>query len=273
MSQNATVSKTRRLIESAVMVSIGTVLSMIKLIDMPYGGSVTVGCMLPVIVIAYRYGFRWGLVTGFVFGLLQQLLGLDNLSYVTTWQSIVAVILLDYIVAYMSVGFAGLFKKVRPQSFALILGAVIASILRYLCHVISGATVWAGLAIPTKAAVIYSAGYNGTYMLPEMIVTAILAYYIGTVLDFGRDHIAHLEKDDKPGVPVMKWIGGLLVAAALLFDIRMIFANLQNAETGDFDLSGFMSVNWSLLLIVTVVCALIAAVLIYVSGRMGSHAK
>ncbi|MBQ7200725.1 MAG: energy-coupled thiamine transporter ThiT, partial [Eubacterium sp.] len=73
MSQSVRISTVKRLTESSIMIAIGTVLSLIKLIDMPYGGSVTIACMLPVVIIAYRYGVSWGLFTGFVFGLLQQL--------------------------------------------------------------------------------------------------------------------------------------------------------------------------------------------------------
>ncbi len=249
------------------MIAIGTVLSVIKLIDMPYGGSVTIACMLPVIIIAYRYGVKWGLITGFVFGLLQQLLGLDNLSYVTTWQSIVAVIILDYLIAYMSVGAAGLFGRMSSQPSALVLGSVLATFLRYLCHVISGATVWAGLPIPTKAALVYSIGYNATYMVPEMLVTAIVAYYIGSVLDFKSDRIIHLNKNRKGTISVPKLVIGLMLATVAVFDIRMIFMHLQNAGTGDFDLSGIASVSWALIGIVTAVGLLLAGILYFVYSR------
>ena len=93
--QNKTV---RVLVESAVMVALATVLSLIKIVDLPYGGSVTIASMLPVAVIAYRHGILWGLGTGLVYGAIQQLLGLNDLIYVTGWQSVLAVILLDYIV-------------------------------------------------------------------------------------------------------------------------------------------------------------------------------
>ena len=249
------------------MIAIGTVLSLIKLIDMPYGGSVTIACMLPVVIIAYRYGVSWGLFTGFVFGLLQQLLGLDNLSYVTTWQSIVAVILIDYIIAYMAVGSAGAYRNMSSQPVALVLGSVFACFLRYICHVIAGATVWAGLPIPTKAALVYSISYNATYMLPEMLVTAIVAYYIGSILDFRGEHIAHLNRNKKASIPVPMLVGGLMLAAVALFDIRMIFVHLQNAGTGDFDLSGVASVNWIFLAIVTVIGIALAAILFFVYSR------
>ena len=172
-------SKTvRALVESAMMVALATVLSLLKIIEMPYGGSVTVGSMLPMIILAYRYGLGWGFGAGVVYATLQQLLGLNTLSYVTGWQSIVAVILLDYIVAFTVVGLGGIFRRVvKKQQTALALGSVLVSILRYTCHVISGCTVWAGLSIPDNAAFVYSLSYNLTYMLPEAIILVALAYY------------------------------------------------------------------------------------------------
>ena len=69
-----------RLTESAIMLAFAAVLSEIKIIHMPYGGSVTAFSMLPLILIAYRYGVKWGLVTSATYGLIQLLLGMDNLS-------------------------------------------------------------------------------------------------------------------------------------------------------------------------------------------------
>ena len=88
-------SKVLRLVESALLLAIATVLSMIKLLDMPYGGSVTACSALPILLIAYRHGTGWGLFTGLVYSLLQLLLGMNTLSYCTTPLSVVAVILLD----------------------------------------------------------------------------------------------------------------------------------------------------------------------------------
>ena len=71
--------------------------------------------MLPIIIIAYRNNIKWGLLTGLAFGIIQQLLGLKTLSWVTTWQSILAVILLDYIVAFTVAGLGGVFRKTTSQ--------------------------------------------------------------------------------------------------------------------------------------------------------------
>ena len=266
MSQ-ANVSNARKLAEAAVMLAVATVLSLIKFIDLPYGGSVTVACMLPVVIISYRHGIKFGLLTGFVFGLIQQLLGLNTLSYVTTWQSIIAVIMLDYIIAFMLIGLGGMFKKLSSQANALILGTIVVCILRYICHVISGATVWAGLSIPTNAALIYSIGYNATYMIPEAIITAAVAYYVGSIIDFIHDTITNIKKSEKQKLPVLKWIGGLLLASALIVDVRSIFMHLQNEESGEFDFTGFANVNWSVILIVSVTAIVIASILFIVSSK------
>ena len=169
-------SKIYVLAECAILVALGTVLSLLKLVDLPYGGSVTVASMLPLLIISYRHGMVWGLGCGLVYGAIQQLLGLNTLSYFSTFGSILAVILLDYVVAFAVVGLGGMFRKaVRNESVALAGGALVTGLLRYLCHVISGATVWAGISIPTKAAIGYSLIYNATYMIPETLVLMLVA--------------------------------------------------------------------------------------------------
>ena len=134
--------RTKKLVECALLVAVGTVLSLFSVVQMPYGGSVTLASMLPVILIAYRHGLGWGLGSGAVYAVVQQLLGLKNLSYFTTWQSIVAVILLDYMIAFVVTGLGGVFRRVvKQQNLALVYGSILVGVLRYVCHVISGATV------------------------------------------------------------------------------------------------------------------------------------
>ena len=70
-----TYSKTRILVECALMIAIGTVLSNIKIFTMPNGGSVTLLSMLPFVLVSFRHGVKWGLFTGLVNGCLQMLLG------------------------------------------------------------------------------------------------------------------------------------------------------------------------------------------------------
>ncbi len=97
MSQTKSVAgSTKYLVECSMMIAIAAVLSVIKIVDMPYGGSVTIASMLPIVIIAYRYGVCFkGLLAGLAYGAIQQLLGLKNLGYVSEWYSVIAVIMLD----------------------------------------------------------------------------------------------------------------------------------------------------------------------------------
>ena len=267
MNKNS-ISPALKLAECAIMLAVATGLSMLKLVDLPYGGSITVASMLPIIIVSYRHNIRWGLLTGLVFAIIQQLLGLKTLSYVTTFWSILAVILLDYIIAFAVTGFGGVFRKTASQPVALLLGALLVGILRYICHVISGATVWAGLSIPTNAALIYSLGYNATYMVPETIVTMIIGYYIGSVLDFRTRTVTRMRRAQKIAFPILKLIAGLVIAAALVAVTVMVFSKIQNAETGDFDITGLRDVRWKLVGLIAGAAAAVSAVLFVVNSQL-----
>lgn len=255
--------KTKALFESAILVAMGVILSMIKIIDLPYGGSVTVACMLPIIIISYRHGLGYGISSALVFGVIQQLLSLNTLSYVTTWQSIVAVILLDYVVAFAVGGLGGIFRRViKNQSAALAVGSILVCVLRYICHVISGATVWAGISIPTSAAMAYSLIYNATYMVPEMIITAIIACYLASTIDLRADHPTRIKQKTLASSAVLRAGAGLSITCGLSACIVLIFSKLQDAETGEFNFSQITEVNVPALISVAVVCVPLIIVLL-----------
>ncbi len=270
-----TAKRTKTLAECALMVAFATVLSIVPLAQLPYGGSITVASMLPIVLISYRRGLAWGTGAGLVFGVIQQLLGLSNLSYFTTWQSILAIILLDYLVAFGVVGLGGAFRKyIKTPRYALLLGAVLVSLLRYLCHVVSGATVWAGLSIPTEAALAYSLAYNATYMIPEGLVLALAAFYLGSVLDFRSEEIRRLPqmREDSRAASVLGIGAGLVLTAALVFDTVTVFSRLQNAETGEFDVTLLrvppFEAPWLAVIVVTAIAAVLAAVMLFVRRRL-----
>lgn len=253
-------NKTRVLVESAIMVALATVLSIFKIVEMPYGGSVTCASMLPIVVLSYRHGVRYGMGAGLVYAVIQQLLGLKYLSYFTTPLSIVALILLDYLLAFCFVGLGGVFRKrIKSQSAALVLGAALACFIRYLCHTVSGATVWAGLSIPDSAAIIYSLGYNATYMIPETTVLCAAAYYIGSVVDFTRELPERIArpKEDKNRVGLYLLSGAMLLLAVVV-DVALIAPHTQDPETGKFDLGFLSEVSWVEVGVVTGVCVLVA---------------
>lgn len=274
MTQNQNLSRTKKLVTVAILIAVATVLSLIKLVDLPHGGSITIASMLPIIIISYKYGTGWGLAAGFIFGVIQQLTGLNTLTYVTTWQSVIAVILLDYIIAYAVIGLAGIFRKtIKNQTAAIICGTIFVCILRYACHVISGATVWVGLSIPDTAALIYSFGYNATYMVPETIVLIIVGYYFSSMIDLSKDGDFAVQKKKESMIPLPFSVsGGLVLAAALIYDTVEIFYNLQNPETGEFDITLLSNVAWLYVGIVTAVAA-IAAIILFVIGKVIKKTK
>jgi len=261
MKTQKNVSVTLKLCESAIMIALATILSLLKLVDLPYGGSITFASMLPILLIAYRHGTGWGLLTASVHGVMQFILGTSVLSYVTGWQSIAAVILLDYFFAFALIGLAGVFKNMKSQKTALVLGALLTGALRYVCHVISGATVWAGLSIPTASALTYSFVYNATYMIPETIVLCLAAFYIGGVLNFSTPRLTPVKKENAPKLTWLSYIGGAALLASLVFDVASVFSKLQNAESGEFDITGIANVNWTGVIIATAAGAIVATVL------------
>ena len=170
-------SKTRVLVECALMVAIGTVLANIKIFTMPNGGSVTLLSMLPFVLVSFRHGVKWGLFTGLVNGCLQMLLGFWA-PPTPTFIYFLGEILLDYLVAFTPLGLAGLFKGKKCGIFV---GTVVGCLGRFVVHYISGVTIYKILA-PTEfmkwtftSPSAYSLVYNGSYMLPNTIIALVIA--------------------------------------------------------------------------------------------------
>ncbi len=263
-------SSVLRLVEGALLIAVATVLSMVKLIDLPYGGSVTACSALPILLIGYRHGTKFGIFAAFVYSLLQLLLGMNTLSYFfSTPLSIVAIILLDYVIAFAVLGLGGVFRREgRPQGQALVSAALLCCALRYVCHVISGCTVWVGLSIPTEAALLYSLAYSATYMLPETLVTALGAWYLSRGLDVGGERLSRVATAGMSGRAFALGLVAKGVAAlTAVTDIVLIFRHLQDAETGDFLITGLANVHWLTVGIVTAVGAVMFTVLTLISKR------
>ena len=172
---------TRRLVESAVMIAIGTVLSMFPFTaPWAYGGGVTICSMLPLVIIAHRYGTKWGLFTAFVYSVLQLILGVSNVQFAAGYGFVLAVgvLLLDYILAFTVIGLSACFNGViKNHLVSIVVGIVFTFALRFVCHFLSGWIIW-GVITPNEmglVAPLYSLIYNGGYMLPETIITALVA--------------------------------------------------------------------------------------------------
>ena len=168
--------KVRMIAECAIMIALGTILAQIKIYRMPSGGSVTAGSMVPFLLIAYRCGPKWGLMAGFVNSLLQMLLGGIYPPVAPGALGYAAEILLDYILAYMVLGLAGIFARPfkKNKTAGIAVSAFICCLLRFICAFVSGFAVWADVIHDGLAAITYSLGYNAAYMVPESVVTIII---------------------------------------------------------------------------------------------------
>ncbi len=161
--------KLRALVEGAVFIAVAQILSMIKLWEMPWGGSVVLA-MVPLILYSVRWGLGSGLAACFVFGVLQ--FTFDG-GFAIGWQSILG----DYLIAFTALGVAGLF---RGQRYGIFTGAVVGGLARFLVHYVVGATVWAEympdsfFGMSMHSPWFYSLLYNLAYMLPNILITVLV---------------------------------------------------------------------------------------------------
>ena len=169
---------------SAIMAALAVILTYIEIQVGPAGGSINL-VMLPIILVAFRYGTLWGVGTGLVVGFVKCLIG-GGIS----WG--LPSILLDYVLAYGAVGLAGVVKNTK---YALPIGALIGALARFAIHFISGVTIYAIMTdteiagITTSNAPLYSLIYNGLYMLPStIIVVAVAALIMKPVKSYFEKH-------------------------------------------------------------------------------------
>ena len=206
--------KTKRLTESAMLIALAVVLEFVGRMvipPMPFGGQLTLVSMLPTVLISYRYGVKWGLTAGFAYSLVQMALGADTVTaafqpgYFGDGTMVVNALImcgLDYILAYTLLGLGGLFRnKVENGGIALMLGSIVALMGRYLAHIFSGYILFSGWAewfftqegfyswgaklveslSPNMLGWVYSIVYNGMFMVPEIILTAVCAVLVGRI--------------------------------------------------------------------------------------------
>ena len=207
-------TKTKRITESAMLLAIAIVLELIAKMFIPeqtFGGQITIVSMLPVVLIAYRHGVKWGLVASFTYALLEMAIGMKTVSAAflpgyfgdgTMILNAIIMCLLDYIVAYSLLCLGGVFRNsIKKPGVSLMCGSLVALGARYLAHVASGYILFSGWAewyftqegfpawgselvqalSPEMLGLTYSAVYNGMYMVPEMVFTAIAAVLIARI--------------------------------------------------------------------------------------------
>lgn len=163
MTQN----KTKALTTAGVCIALAQILSYIKVFQLPQGGSITAGSMVPIILFSLLYGPKKGLLTGFVYGILQLFLGGKFLHPGS--------MLLDYFLGFTALGLAGFF---RHQKNGVVIGAFVSSLGRFLCSFLSGWLIFGAYAPAGQHPALYSLLYNGSYMLPETIITCVLTAFL-----------------------------------------------------------------------------------------------
>ena len=206
--------KTRRLVESAMLLAVAIVLEFLaKMIipEQPYGGQITFVSMLPVVLISYRHGPKWGFVAAFAYALLEMAIGMKTVSAAflpgyfgdgTMIGNALLMCLLDYIVAFTILGLGGIFRnRIKKPGISLMCGSLVALGARYVAHILSGYILFASYAewyftqegfpawglqlveslSPQVLGWVYSIVYNGMYMIPEMVFTAIVAVILARV--------------------------------------------------------------------------------------------
>ena len=150
--------------EVSIVVALSTVLSMIKVYHLPQGGSITAGSMVPLLWLSLRRGPKVGLFASALFGLIQFSL--------EPWFVHPIQLLLDYPLAFGSIGLVGFFKRYSTVGVALALFG------RFASHFLSGVWFFAQYAPEGMSPYVYSALYNGSYIVGEFIVSAVLIYII-----------------------------------------------------------------------------------------------
>ena len=156
---------TRMMANASLCIALAFMLSYVKLYEMPQGGSVTLASMLPVFMFAYAYGTAPGMMVGFAYGLLQFVQG--------GWFVHPMQFLLDYPLAFAMLGFAGIARKF-PDSWGMIPGILLGTTLRFLCAFLTGVFFW-GDGAGEQNVLVYSAVYNGTYLIPETMICLLIA--------------------------------------------------------------------------------------------------
>ena len=173
-------SKSKKLTLCAMLVALSFTLMLIsKLIPAPWlqGGNITIASMVPIIAVSLLLGTKWGILSGFVFSLLQLITGF----YPPPAQNFISfflAVMLDYILAFSCLGLAHFFYSVSgKKKWAVGFSGFAVTIIRYICHILSGLVVW-GVYAGDNSVLVYSVVYNGTYMIPEIIITTVTLSFL-----------------------------------------------------------------------------------------------
>ena len=161
----------RVLTEAAIAVALAFVLGLIKVFQMPFGGSISLE-MIPIILLALRQGPSVGIVAGAAYGLLD--LAVEPFAVHPVQ------VVLDYPLAFGALGLAGFFQ---PTIRGAVIGTVVAVLARFVCHFLSGVVFFASYAPEGMNPYVYSAAYNAAYLVPSLGIAIVVVVVLLKALE------------------------------------------------------------------------------------------
>lgn len=178
---------TRALTYGGVTVAMSFALSYLKLVKMPQGGSITLASMLPIMLYAYMFGTKKGIIVGAVYGLLQ---ALQDPFIIHPAQFI-----LDYPLAFCCVGLCGIFNdNLRLQKLPRLqfcLGAAVGGFARLVMHFLAGVFAFSAFA-GDQSPILYSLIYQISYVLPDVAI--VIA--VGAIIFSSKNFLAITRQRD-----------------------------------------------------------------------------
>ncbi len=179
--QHTSVAKTnrnnnlKRLALCAIMIALATVLSIFPTIKAPLGGSITIASMVPIMLVSFVYGPKWGVPVAVGYSVVQLLL---DVAAVASWGLTPAVfvgcLLIDYIIAFSVLCVCGFFTLKKTTLVRVILGTLTAGMLRYFAHFVSGYLFFGAWAEEGFSPFTWAIVYNGAYMIPEIAICIVV---------------------------------------------------------------------------------------------------
>jgi thiamine transporter len=169
------------LVEVAIFTALALLLDILPLSFKIWaqGGSISFA-MIPVFIVAFRWGLKGGLLSGFLWGILQLATGT---AYILTPVQA----LIDYLLAFTSIGTAGIFAPVIQKSvkagetkkylFYITAGVFIGSLFRFIAHYVAGIAFFES-AVEGQPVWIYSFIYNASYMVPAFVLSVIVVFLL-----------------------------------------------------------------------------------------------
>lgn len=165
----------RSIAYAAVCIGMSFALSYVRFFRMPQGGSVTLASLLPLMLYSYMFGTKKGVLAGFAYGMLQ---AVQDIYIIHPAQ-----FLLDYPIAFAAIGLAGMFSRVKaldklPQ-IQFVLGAIVASALRFFSHVLSGVFAFSAYAADAGNSNVwaYSLVYN-SFVFVDIAIVLVLGVIV-----------------------------------------------------------------------------------------------